>query len=56
MNADLNELGRRITSANEKLRAAQRDGKYVDIATWLKRRNQLLDQYPSPDSPGRHRA
>ncbi len=47
------QLGRRITSANEHLRAAQRDGRYADIMAWRQTRDDLLDQWQNanPDSP-----
>ena len=38
------ELGRRITSAQDNLRAARRDGRYDDIMTWRKEVDELLDQ------------
>jgi hypothetical protein len=38
------ELGRRITSAQDNLRAARRDGRYDDIVTWRKEVDELLDQ------------
>jgi hypothetical protein len=45
-------LERRIVSANERLRAAQRDGRCSDIIAALKDRDELLDRYPrNPDRP-----
>jgi hypothetical protein len=45
------QLARQIASANEQLRAAQRNGRYADIVKCRERRDELLDQYPTPDSP-----
>lgn len=38
------ELGRRITSAQDRLRAARRDGRFDDIVTWRDEVDELLDQ------------
>lgn len=42
------ELTRRLISANNQLRAAQRDGNYADITTWRQTRDNLLDQLHPP--------
>jgi hypothetical protein len=39
------ELGRRIISAQDNLRAARRDGRYDDIVTWRARVDELLDEW-----------
>lgn len=40
------ELGRRITSAQDRLRAARRDGRFDDIVTWRDEVDALLELYP----------
>lgn len=45
------ELGRRIVSAQERLRDARRDGRFDDIVTWRKRVDELLDEYPRTPQP-----
>lgn len=39
-------LARRIASAQERLNAARRDGRFDDIVTWRQRRDELLDEWP----------
>ena len=44
------ELGRRITSAQDRLRSARRDGRFEDIVTWRDELDALLEQYPRTKS------
>lgn len=45
------QLERKIASANDRLRAAQRDGNYAAITKAFQEREELLDQYPPSPSP-----
>lgn len=45
------ELGRRITSAQDNLQAARRDGRFDDIVTWRDELDALLEQYPRSPQP-----
>lgn len=42
--ASTDNLARRITSANQQLKAARRDGSARDITTWRERLDGLLDE------------
>jgi hypothetical protein len=44
------ELGRRLASASDRLRAARRDGNFADICTWLAECDVLLDEYSAQAS------
>jgi gamma-glutamyl:cysteine ligase YbdK (ATP-grasp superfamily) len=39
------DLGRRLASASENLRAAKRDGCEADLAMWLEELDALLDEW-----------
>lgn len=47
----LSDLGRRIASANENLKAARLDGNCAEIVKCLKARDELLDEWLTRRTP-----